>query len=416
MFFCACFGYSEELIIKNIEIEISVAKTSLPKPVLKRIKESAKSVSERAMLNRQVSEIKQVKTSLEKILQKIFNQVLIGFYVNEVKINVDVTTVVYISIISSEKVVKSVKLSLDLSSVHPRWQYLFEKNLPEIANYVSPLLLGIPVESSSWAQDIINPLIDSIFKVNTFFPGFSISVDLNFGEETILILKLKPEKPQIRDIKIKIFSKTIPSIGFGHFKEQIYPNSKLIIGLPVEFVKANTIFLKKELEKELNKKIYQKFYIKAKVDFEINETTYIFLQIDSLKYDAGIEGRFNIGISEEEKPTAEARGWIGKKFTKRDKVLLRLSLEPSQPSLTSEIGISHELIPDFPISLLFDIKEGEPILWSRFKKEKWQIETNYSLDRGEKKEFAAGYKMRNFLRGEISFEREKSWVRLVLIF
>ncbi|MCS7180152.1 MAG: hypothetical protein NZ891_02230, partial [bacterium] len=344
--------YSQE-IIKEIGVDITVVGTNLPSPVLKRIKESAKIVSERAMLNRSIEEMKQVKSSLEKVLQKIFNEVLAGFYVSDVKISPGTITYVSLTIVSSEKVVKSVKLNLDLSLIHPHWQHLFEKNLPEISKHVNPLLLGIPVESVSWAQDIITPLIESIFKIHTFFPGFSLTFDLNFGTETLVILKLKPEKPQIRDIKIRVSSETIPSIGLGHFKEKIYPKSKLLIGLPVEFVKTNSIYLKKEIEKELSKKIYQKFHIVAKVDFEIDEITYVFLQIDSKKYDATIEGVFNIGTVKE-KTSAEARGWVGNKFTKKDKILVRLNLDPSIPTLYPDIGISHEFTPTFSFSVLYN--------------------------------------------------------------
>jgi hypothetical protein len=323
--------------------------------------------------------------------------------------------VVYVTIVSSDEVVQSVKLHLDLSLVHSQWQYLFEKNLPEIANQINPLLLGVPVESASWAQDIINPLIDTIFKVNIFFPGFSTTVDLNFGPETIVILKLKPERPQIRDIRIRVSSKTIPSIGLGHFKEEIYPKSKLLIGLPVEFVKANSIYLKKELEKEMGKKIYRKFYLKPKINFEIAETTYVFLQIDSEKYDAVLEGIFNIGTIEEE-PSAEGRAWIGSKFTKKDKFLLKLNLDPSVPTLSPDIGISREIFSDFSFSLLYDTKEGDSFAWIIFKKNKWQTELNWSLEGEKKREVDLGYKMRSFLRGELSFDKEKSWVRLVVIF
>lgn len=406
--------FSDE-IIKNIGVDITVIGTSLPKPVLKRIKESARSVSERAMLNRPINEIKTVKNSLEKVLQKIFNQVLVGFYVSEVKINLDTTTVVYITIVSFDEVVQSVKLHLDLSLVHPQWQHLFEKNLPEIANQINPLLLGVPVESASWSQDIINPLIDTIFKMNIFFPGFSTTVDLNFGPETIVILKLKPEKPQIRDIKIRVSSKTIPSIALGHFKEEIYSKSKLLIGLPVEFVKANKIYLTRELEKEIEEKLYRKFYLKMKINFEIAPITYVFLQIDSEKYDAVLEGRFNIGAVEE-KSSAEGRGWIGSKFTKKDKFLLKLNLDPSIPTLSPDIGISREIFPDFSFSLLYDTKEGDGFAWIIFKKKKWQTELNWSLKGEKKREFDLGYKMRSFLRGELSFGKERGWLRLVVIF
>lgn len=413
-FFIFSSVYSQE-IVKEIAVDITVAGTTLPAPVLKRIKESAKIVSERAMLHRQVNEVKEIKSSLEKVLQKIFNEVLAGFYVSEVKISVGTNTSVYITIISSEKVVKSVKLNLDLSFIHPQWQHLFEENLPQIASYVSPLLLGIPVDSVSWAQDVITPLVESIFKVHTFFPGFSITFDLNFGTETIVILKLKPEKPQIRDIKIKVSSQTIPAISMGHFKEKIYQKSKLLIGLPVEFVKVNRIYLKKEIEKEMSKKIYQKFHIVAKVEFEINEVTYVFLQIESDKYNAAIESIFNIGTVKE-KTSAEARGWIGNKFTKRDKIILKLTLDPSIPTIYPEVGISHEINPEFSFSLLYDIDKGESFIWIVFKKEKWQIETDYSLDGDTTRKLSIGKKLRNFLRGDISLDKERTWLRMVIIF
>lgn len=398
--------------VEKIEVELTVLGTQLRSPVVKqRIIESIKKVGERAILERDMEEVRMVKVSLEKVFQKVFTEVLVGFYVSEVKIKIAPETTIYLTVSASKETVKSIKVALDLTYVHPQWQSLLERELPRIAPKINPILVGIPVKSASWAPEIVGPVIETIIQVNFFFPGFSVDVDLKFGEETVVVLKLRPQKPLVRKVTLKMRSSTIPNFLVDQFKLKLAPYLDMLVGLPVKFVLSQENYLREELDKQVKKAKFKRYGLSLQPSLRIREETKVDLILNSSKYQAKIEAKISLG--EEKRPSAEGRGRVGRMFTSRDQVFLYSEFLANSLTLRSRLGLGRSLSPQVFLALLKDIKKKDKFSWLIWERDGWSAEYLQNLDEPSY-EVSLSYRLQNFLRVELAKESEANyWIRLV---
>ncbi len=401
--------------VQSTSINIEFSDAALHEKVQERIKESVQKVAEKVIANRDVEEIKTISASLEKVLQKIFNQVLTGFNVTEVHITPGVDTKISVKLSTAADVVESVKVKIELGNIHPDWQPLLNKKIEEISPQILPILSGIPVSASDWAPYIVRPVIEALIFVNVFFPGFSVDVDMSFGKETIVTLKLKPQEPIIRSVSVSMTSKTLPNVYLKIAKYIVSSKAGMLVGLPVEFLKAHQSYLKNHVNEIFQNRRHTSTMV-ATVNIVPGEDTKIQITLDSRKYEGIIEGY--LGFSTPDK-NPEFRTKFLAKFSKNDYVMVRALLFPSPLTLELQAGIGRKFAKELELSALWDFKKQKAFAYSKYESKKMYAEFIPQLS-GNFYEMSVGYKIKSPLRIEIVRRQNESnldnWVRLVTRF
>lgn len=401
--------------VQSTSIEIEYVNVVLHEKVQERIKESVQTVAEKVVANREVQEIKTIASSLEKVLQKIFNQVLTGFYVSEVHIAPGAETKISVKIQPEKDVVESVKVKIELGSIHPDWQPLLDEKIQQISPKILPILTGIPVTASDWAPFIVRPVIEALIFVNAFFPGFTVDVEMSFGKETVVILKLKPQEPIIRNVSISIASRTMPNVYTKIVKYFISKKATMIVGLPVDFLKAHSAYLQNEVNRVFRNN-RRKSTMVATVQIIVAEETKIRMTLDSTKYEGTLEG--HVGFSTPDK-NPELRGKFLAKFSQKDYLMLRALLFPSPITLELQAGAGRKLTDEVEAALVWDFKKDTFMGYAKYEDEKFHAEFIAAF-KGSFNEASLGYKFKLPLRVEgVRRKNETSvdhWVRLIVRF
>lgn len=401
--------------VQSTSISIEFSDAALHEKVQERIKESVQKVAEKVIANRDVEEIKTISASLEKVLQKIFNQVLTGFNVTEVHITPGADTKISVKLSTSAEVVESVKVKIELGNIHPDWQPLLNKKIEEISPQILPILSGIPVSASDWAPYIVRPVIEALIFVNVFFPGFSVDVDMSFGKETIVTLKLKPQEPIIRSVSVSMTSKTLPNVYLKIAKYIVSSKAGMLVGLPVEFLKAHQVYLQNHVNGIFQNRRHTSTMV-ATVNIVPGEDTRIRITLDSKKYEGIIEGY--LGFSTPDK-NPEFRVKFLAKFSKNDYLMVRALLFPSPLTLEPQAGIGRKFAKELELSALWDFKKQKAFAYSKYESKKIHAEFIPQLS-GNFYEMSVGYKIKSPLRIEIVRRQNENnldnWVRLVTRF
>lgn len=401
--------------VQTTTIDIQFSDVNIHEKVQERIKESVQKVAEKVIGNRDVEEIKTISASLEKVLKKIFNQVLTGFYVSEIHIIPGENTHISLKVSSAAEVVETVKVKIELGSIHPDWQPLLDQKIQEISPKILPILSGIPVSASDWAPYIVRPVIEALIFVNVFFPGFTVDVDMSFGKETSVILKLKPQEPIIRNVSVSITSKTMPNVYLKIVKYIISSKSNMLVGLPVEFLKAHQTYLQDYVNKVFRGK-KRKSTMAATIQITPGENTRIAITLDSRKYEGVIEGL--LGFSAPDR-NPEFRARFLAKFSKNDYLTIRALLFPSPLTLEIQSGIGRKFTNEYELSVLWDFKKESFLSYAKYESKKMHIEFIPALE-GNFYEVSAGYKFKAPLRIEVVHRQNKGdidhWMRLVIKF
>lgn len=401
--------------VQTTSIDIEFSNVDIHEKVQERIKESVQKVAEKVIDNRDVEEIKSISVSLEKVLQKIFNQVLTGFYVSEVHITPGVDTKISLRLSTQADVVETVKVKIELGNIHPDWQPLLDQKIQEISPKILPILTGIPVSASDWAPYIVRPVIEALVFVNAFFPGFSVDVDMSFGKETIVILKLKPQEPIIRNVSVSITSKTLPNVYLKIAKYIVSSKANMLVGLPVDFLKAHQAYLQDYVNRIFQNRRRKSTMI-ATMNIAPAENTRIAITLDSRKYEGIIEGL--LGFSTPDK-NPEFRAKFLAKFSKKDYLVIRSLLFPSPLTLEIQSGMGRKFTNEVELAVLWDFKKDKFFGYSKYESKKIHAEFIPAF-KGNFYEISGGYKFRAPLRIEVVRRQNESdldhWVRLVTRF
>jgi hypothetical protein len=96
----------KEIKIKKVKVKLKIKDKSIHKILKKRIKKSIEKVSKKVLIGKRLEEIKKNKTSLEKVLKRIFSQVITGFYVKKLSIQEGEKTKIYVYLIPEDKLLK----------------------------------------------------------------------------------------------------------------------------------------------------------------------------------------------------------------------------------------------------------------------------------------------------------------------
>lgn len=347
--------------INQIEAVINIKEGSLSPEIQAKINKSIIELGKRSLIGKTIKQGEAIKEDLQKVIQKIYSELLTGFKIEKVDILVSATTIISITLSPEPPCVKKVYIKLDAEGINPLWNEKLQKDADKLIPKMANLVLGLPINSSSWAEEIIQKTISTISDIKFTFPGFNIEPEIEFGEETYIRLILKPKEPIIRLVRLKIRSLTIPTLIIDRFKLMLTQHTNLIIGLPMEFFKVKKELLKTETKDYLeSQNAAKKLGISLNIDFILEKDCLIMINIESNKYLINLKAMINIGADE----GAEAEGKAGIIFGNNNEFFYEMKFYPSPISFKHSFGIGRKFNPKIFIAFGRDFSENSYKIWS----------------------------------------------------
>lgn len=395
-------------VVDKVSVVI-VASQAPPSRIAKRMSASVGTVGEQMLVGRNISEVDRNKAVYEKLIQEIFDRVVVGYSVQSVTLAPGSSTVITVTVAPWGDVVHEVTLEVDYGTIAPELIDLVKKDMGNVQEQADEVLVGLPIDAVDWAGGVSKIVIREL--LTSKLPEFHTNFDIIPGTHTIVKLSLSPKGATVQDVHVSLRSHTIPNLLLMAVRPTVDEAGKSLVGLPVAFIERHHDYFTAQLAKTAAQHPITRNYglfltpiINAGVDTEI------VLDAETDKYKVSIEGYMDMGRKEE---NTSFRLHAGKFMGKRDEVFTEVNFIPGTVAWHFVPGWSHTFSGGITAGIKYDISEKRDIVWLEH-----DVNRNLSLrleriPRTGQNEFGIRYKMHDFLSAEYIFTKENKWLRLI---
>lgn len=283
--------------VESVEVQLNVG-SSIYDGLRERMEFSIGRIGEKILLSRPVSILKTNRASVETAIFNVFSKVLIGFELQRVDLFPGKHSKIIVQLSPSPPFVAEVNVNIDIEGVSPQINELTYDISRLLEGELSRILTGLPVESISWSEGIINQVVH--FLVEKEFPGYSCEFIIKPGAKTEFNAILKPITQVIKDVKVSFNSSNIP-VWFVKQKAKHYQDHfDILKGLPVDFLKHYQSRLEKYLTEYINGlPEIDRVGLKVNLGIEAGTITRIRVLADSETFQTRLEARYFISNEED---------------------------------------------------------------------------------------------------------------------
>jgi hypothetical protein len=395
-------------VVEKVLVTI-VADQTPPNRIGKRMSASVGTVGEQMLVGRKIGEVVSNKSVYEKLIQEIFDRVLVGYSVQSVALTPASRTMLTVTIAPWGEVVREVALEVNYGAIAPELVDLVKKDMGSVEEEVNEVLVGLPIEAVDWAGGVSKIVIREL--LTSRLPEFDANFDVIPGARTVVKLSLSTKGPTVQDVHVSLRSHTIPNLLLMAVRPTVDESGNTLVGLPVAFIERHREYFTARLAQNAAQHPIAKNYGLHLTPLIIaGSDTEIILEAETDKYKVWIEGNMDMGRKED---NTSFRLHAGKFIGKKDELFLEVNFIPSTVSWNGTPGWGHSFGANTIAGIKYDISEKREILWMQHtvnRNMSLRFERTSSINQNE---FGIRYKMHDFLSAEYVFTKDNKWLRLI---
>lgn len=292
--------------VTGVDVRLHIY-NDLPEPVEQRIQASLMKVGRKALMGKPLDEAKRLKSSISQVMKKIFNEVLGGFKVLDLTVDISRQSSIDLYLEPLAPQVKTVRIEIiPQSGISDEWTGLFHKRIEGAEDEITEVLAGLPTGSAGWSLPLIKEMVIERLDFKKSFPGMAVDTEVVIGEETLIRLVLSPESRTIRMIAVKTRSTTIPALALERIKFNVAAQADLLVGLPIEFAREEKEYLIDTFHLSLQQNSFgRKLRLKYEIKASMQSRTVVSVIAESMKYSGFARAKVGLG-QEDRNPDIEA--------------------------------------------------------------------------------------------------------------
>lgn len=394
--------------IEKVTVVITASQAP-PARIGKRMSASVGTVGEQMLVGRSSSEVERNKAVYEKLIQQIFDRVLVGYSVEAVNLEAGINTVITITVAPWGEVVRDVTLETDFGNINPELVGLVKNDMGNLKEQVDEVLVGLPTDAVDWAGGVAKIGIRELLAAE--LPEFNVNFDIISGAHTIVKLSLVPRGATVQDVHVSLRSHTIPNLLLMSVRPTVDEAGKSLIGLPIEFIERHRDYFTARITKiAAEHPITKNYGLQLTPSLNPGVDTEIALEAETDKYKLFIEGYMDMGRKDQ---NTSFRLHAGQFVSKQDEVFMEVNFIPSTVAWKFVPGFGHTIAGGTTIGMKYNMYTKQDILWLQ-----QEVNRNLTL-RLERvpnsglNEFGIRYKMHDFLSAEYVFTKENKWLRFI---
>lgn len=398
-------AYASDGMIEKVQVTI-VSQQPPPAKIMKRITASVATVGEQMLVGRSVHDVEDKKGSYEKLIQEIFDRVLVGYQVQSVTIEPGENATITVEIAPWGDTVQEVVMEYDFGNLSPEVVNLLRNDMGNVEEKVKDMLLGLPVEAVDWAGGLSKVAARDVMASQ--LPEFHANMDIVPGGRTVVKLSLSPVGPTVQNVHVALRSQTIPNIVLAMIRPAMNETSRILIGLPVAFVERHLDYFTARLVAE--QPLTQKYGMTATPQLLPGTDSEIALNVETTKYKVTLEAYLDMGHAED---NVSARLHAGKFIGSRDEAFLEVNFIPGTVSWELVPGWGHRIGSDTVAGMKFNTSNSQNVLWlQQHLTPHWTMRLERTVKTGDN-ELGLRYKLHDFLSAEYIIGKDDRWLRLV---
>jgi len=401
-------GEASAEMVEKVTVTIS-ADQKPPARIIKRMIASVGTVGEQMLVGREHSEIVKNKASYEKLIQEIFDRVLVGYSVQAVKLVPGVNTMIQVELTPWGGVVQEAAVEIDFGNMSPEIKELVKKDIGNIEEQVNEILVGLPVDAVDWAGGVAKIAIREVLTAQ--LPEFQVNFDIVSGARTVVKLSFSPLGATVQEVRVSLRSHTIPNLLLMTVRPAVEQTGKNLVGLPIRFVERHQGYFTEKLGMVAGQHPMAKGYgltftpiIHAGTDTEID------LDVETDQYKVAVEGYLEMGRRQD---NTSFQLHAGKFISKKDEIFTEVNFIPNSVTWKFMAGWGHSVLQGTTLGVKYDISNQQEVLWmNQTLNRSLSLRLERAPASGEN-EFAIRYKMHDFLSMEYIMTQDDRWLRLI---
>lgn len=355
-------GRARAETVQSVKVQVRFVSNTPPTVMSDKIAFSIEQVSLKALQDKSVDEAATLKTELTELMEKIFNQVLGGYLVRSVDINIASETRVDILLEPIKPFVQSLDVVLEFEgAVHPAWNELLASERDRVHDVVSSGLENIPVLSDRWSEKAIVENLPNVVDFSALFPGFAVEPELDIAEHAVLRLRLRAKGETIRDAGVKMRSNTIPALALEQLKYDAAVRADLLIGLPLNFARARQNLIHDDIIRYLQQsRAAQMLRLDIEMKLQLQPRARLVFVANSQRFNGFLRAKLSLG-KEDANPDVE--GHIGVVAVENIEIFTEFNVLPGPIEVDVDFGVGRRFGHFLFAGTGIEVTEGDRRIW-----------------------------------------------------
>lgn len=394
--------------VDAVTVSVLCDESVLPPRVAKRMEASVVTVGQHILLGHKVTEVTSSREAYEKLVQEVFDRVLVGYSVQAVNITPGTTAHILLKVTPWGDVVRDVSLEMNIAGISPEMAKLVNKDIGNMETEVQDVLVGLPIDAVDWAGSVSKSVIRELLAAK--LPEFHSSFDIVSGPHTTVKVALTPMGQTVHDVRVSLHSNIIPNIFLLDAKSQAEEAAKSLRGLPVAFVERHRDILNNTIQNAASQGTIAKYGLETQTNILPGTDTDIAIHVNSNRYHIILEGYMDIGRKED---NTSAKLHAGQYVGKWDEAFVEVNFSPSDVSWKFSPGWGHTFGKNTSLGFKYNLNDQQNVLWLN-----QILSHNFSL-RCERtpatgyNEVGLRYKLHEFVSAEYVYTDKEKYLRLV---
>ncbi len=388
------------------------ADDALPQMVRERMESSIAAIADQLLTGQPAGLTNQEIREKENVIHLVFDKVLVGYSVQEVKVLPGSEAQVQVRLVPWEDRIRRIETETVVDGMPSEIEELVRRDLQQVEEVFAEGLQGLPLAAADWTNGVLKRRLNAYMEEH--LPEFRADFDVDVQETAVVKLTVYPRLPVVRTVDLSMRSDTIPNFTLVNHRELMQEKVNLLVGVPVAFVQRHqgeiAAYLGEELDRQQDFRVLR---LRSTVSMDTGERMHVMVRSDSDRWRIRLTGWADIGRNRDSWDDILIRLHAGYKLTAPDEVFVLLDLEPQDFRSRWALGYGREVLPETVLSMRYDMKQKEWIgraFWD-FRKD-WWLRYEYRF-RDRKGEAGLGYRLHDFLSLEYVADNRESWLRVI---
>lgn len=391
-------------------IVVNVASDVPPPPrIVKRMTTSVTIVGEQILLGKTVGDVADRQSAYEKIIQEVFDRVLVGYSVQEVAIQPGIQTTILVKIMPWGDMVQDVSIEVDYGSLSPATADLVRKDMGDLNEKVRNLLVGLPIDAVDWAGSLAKTILREYLEAQ--LPEFRAGIDITSGTAAAVHISLLPQGPVIQDVQVSLRSKTIPNVLLLTARPDVEATAGELRGLPVAFVERHSSYFTGRIgTRAAQLPAARRYDLTLIPSLEPARETRVTLNAETDRYKVTLEGHLDMG---RERDNTAIQLHAGKYISKRDETFMEVLFFPNSVTWKFFPGWEHRIGSNTNVGIKYNVSDNQAVLCLHQPlANDWSFRLERTPAAGHT-EIGLRYRLHDFISVEYIFTNHDNWLRLV---
>ncbi len=412
---CCCLllsglsGVQAQGVVESLSVDVVSATAPPPARVAKRMADSVATVGQHVLLGKSLDELSQSKSSYEKVIQEIFERVLVGYSVQTVSIAPGVETHIEVAVEPWGDVVHQVKFETDFVGISPEMQALAASQLTSLSGKADDTLVGLPVDAVDWAGSILKDNLRDM--IADKLPEFRAVFDIQSGPLTVIKLTLSPVGEVVQAVDVSIGSKTLPNFLLGSAKKSVDDLGHSMRGLPISFVQRHKDYFEQKILSAVTAlPVTRDYGLVYQPQVLAASTTNIVLNANTMKYKFYVEGYLDMG---RQTNNTSLKLHAGQWVTPKDELFMEATFVPGTVRWEFIPGWGRQFTKQTQAGFKYNITARQTGLFIEQELGSKYLLRIERVSSGSFNEVGLRYKIHEYLSAEYVVNSHQSFLRLV---